>query len=53
LADGFGAGKIAFRQVDRNDFTERRQGALEFETDLAVLAGEEEFHGLPVVKQHS
>ena len=45
LADGFGVGKVAFRQVNRNDFAERRQAALQFEADLAVLAGEEEFHG--------
>ena len=44
LADSFWARKVAFRQVDRNDFAERRQAALEFEADLAVLAGEEEFH---------
>ena len=44
LADSFWARKVTFRQVNRNDFAERRQAALEFEADLAVLAGEEEFH---------
>ena len=43
-ANGLRIGQIAFRLVDRNDFAERRQAALEFEADLAVLAGEEEFH---------
>ena len=33
--------------VDRDDFAERRQGALEFEADLAVLAGEQELHQAP------
>ena len=36
LANGFRVGKVAFRQVHRNDFAERRQAALQFEADLAV-----------------
>ena len=53
LANGLRIRQIAVGEINRNDFAQRREAALQFEADLAILAGEEDFHGRALIKQHS
>ena len=45
-AQGVRLGKVALRPLERDQFAQRRQGALQLETNLAVLARQQNAHQL-------